>query len=130
MKKKSLIIAVVAFVVLCAAAVAIYFATLPKPEDGKKTVTIEVVYPDSTSKEFTVKTDGEFLSDALVEANLVKAEEVEFFSTVDGVIADYSKDGAWWCITKNKEMCNYGAKQLPIADGDHYEITYTIGFSE
>ncbi len=80
MKKKSLIIAVVAFVVLCAAAVTIYFATLPKPEDGKKTVTIEVVYPDSTSKEFTVKTDGEFLSDALVEANLVKAEEVEFFS--------------------------------------------------
>ena len=130
MKKKSLIIAVVAFVVLCAAAVTIYFATLPKPEDGKKTVTIEVVYPDSTSKEFTVKTDGEFLSDALVEANLVKAEEVEFFSTVDGVIADYSKDGAWWCITKNKEMGNYGAKQVPIGDRDHYEITYTIGFSE
>lgn len=126
MKKKSLIIAVVSFLVICVAAVAVYFAFLPKTQEGSKLVTIEVVYPDSTTKEFKVRTDGDYLSDALVKSGLVSEEEVAFFSTVDGITADYGKDKAWWCISKDGEMCMYGAKELVIADGDHFELTYTI----
>lgn len=126
MKKKSLFIAASIFLVLCAAAVAVYFATLPKTVEGDKLVTIEVVYPDSSKKEFKVKTDGNFLSDALVKSGIVAEEEVGFFATVDGVTADWNKDKAYWAITKDGEVCMYGAKELTIADGDHYEITYTI----
>lgn len=127
MKKKSAVIAIVAFLVICIAAVAIYVSTRQQPQEGTKSVTIEVVYPDGEHKNFDIKTDAEFLSDALVEAGLVSEEEKAFFSTVDGVTADWSENQSWWCITKDGEECMSGAAELALADGDHYEITYTIG---
>lgn len=126
MKKKTLLIALAAFLLVCVAVVVVYFALLPKTNDGSKQVTIEVVYPDASKKEFKVKTDGKFLSDALVKAGIVDEKEVSFFSTVDGVYADWNKDKAFWSITKDGEMCMLGATQLALANGDHYEITYTV----
>lgn len=130
MKKKTLIIALIAFVAVCAAAIAIYFATRPDAYPGDKKITVEIVYANSESEKILIGTDAEYLSQALVEANIISAEEAEFFTTVKGVTADFYNDGAWWCITKDHEMCLLGAAELPIADGDHYEITYTIGFAE
>ena len=92
-----------------------------------KEITVTVVYADKSEKAFDIKTDAEFLGDALFEEKLIKEDEYKsgFYSYIDGVRADYNKDNAWWCVTKGGEMTNKGINDLPIADGDKFEITHT-----
>lgn len=92
-----------------------------------KEITVTVVYADKSEKVFDIKTDAEFLGDALFEEKLIKEDEYKsgFYSYIDGVRADYNKDKAWWCVTKGGEMTNKGINDLPIADGDKFEITHT-----
>lgn len=47
--------------------------------------------------------------------------------TVNGEKAVYEDDGAYWAFTVNGEYCNYGVSEQPVADGDKFEIIYTIG---
>ena len=32
-----------------------------------------------------------------------------------------------WCLTKDGEQSATGVSEVVISDGDHYELTYTIG---
>ena len=50
-----------------------------------------------------------------------------FITTVDGETADDTNQ-EWWCITKGNEQLNTSADQTPIADGDNYELTLTVGY--
>ena len=34
----------------------------------------------------------------------------------------------WWKLTKGGEMVNSSADSTPIADGDHFELTFTVGY--
>ena len=66
----------------------------------------------------------------LTEEGLVSGEEGAygmFITTVDGETADDTNQ-EWWCITKDKEKLNTSADQTPIADGEKYELTLTIGY--
>ena len=51
-----------------------------------------------------------------------------YITAVDGEVADWSVDEGWWCFTKGGEAMMTGAEATKIADGDVYEITYTVGF--
>lgn len=90
-----------------------------------KTVSFKIVYEDKTEKTIQINTQKTVLADALVEAGLIEYEKSGLYTTIDGVTADFSKDGAWWCITKGGEMLNYGLNDIKIADGERYEATYT-----
>lgn len=90
-----------------------------------KTVFFKIVYEDKTEKTIQINTQKTILADALVEAGLIEYEKSGLYTTIDGVTADYSKDGAWWCITKGGEMLNFGLNDIKIADGESYEATYT-----
>ena len=46
--------------------------------------------------------------------------------TVNGEKAVYEEDGAYWGFTVNGEYCNYGIAEQPVADGDEFEIVYTL----
>ena len=50
-----------------------------------------------------------------------------YMLTVDGETVD---EGAqeWWKLTKGGEMVNSSADSTPIADGDHFELTFTVGY--
>ena len=48
-------------------------------------------------------------------------------TTVDGEFADSAKP-EWWCFSKNGEMLSTGVDDAPIADGESYEITLTVGY--
>ena len=50
-----------------------------------------------------------------------------YILTADGETAD---EGAqeWWCITKGGAEVMYSASEQPIADGEHYELTLTVGY--
>ena len=98
-------------------------------QEGSKTVTVTIVDNEKNSTEVVLKTDAEFLADALLEKGVIPEKDASgFYTTFNGVTADYDKDQSWWMITKDGQMTDKGLNDLAIADGDKYEITYTIGY--
>ncbi len=129
--KKSKVIGVIVLVVLVAAMAVAYVSFSEKPTQGEKQVTIEVITADETSSLYEVLTDGEYLIDAMNEADGLTFEGVEgqygvSISHINGVRADYVLDGAYWAFFVNEEYCNYGVSEQPIEDGDEFRIVYTL----
>ena len=126
--KPIIAVAVLALLVLIMALV--YNQFKPETSKGSKEVVVEVVIPEEETKEFTLHTDAEYLGQALENEQLIKGTAGEyglFITEVNGRVADDSKQ-EWWCITKSGEDVFTGADATPIADGDHYEITLTVGY--
>ncbi|MBQ7363986.1 MAG: DUF4430 domain-containing protein [Clostridia bacterium] len=101
------------------------------PEGDEITITVKVVHKDKTEKTFTIETTATTLLGALQQEKLVEGEDQTagfFITAVDGEVADWNVDQGWWCFTKGGEMMMTGAEATTIADGDTYEITYTIGY--
>ena len=46
---------------------------------------------------------------------------------MDGETVDDAKQ-EWWCFTKGGEMMMTGVDDSMIADGEHYEIVFTVGW--
>lgn len=91
---------------------------------GAKTVQVEVKAGDE-SVTFTLHTDKETLGDALLEHDLVAGEQGAYglyVKLVNGIEADYDKDGSYWGLYKSGEMMLVGVDGAVIADGDHYEL--------
>ena len=130
MKKKSLI-ALILFAVLLVAVFAVWKLNRPVPSAGQKEITLEVVHSDGSSAVFPIKTDADNLRGALEEVDgLVAGEESAYglmVYTVDGETADWRRNQSWWCLTRNGERLDTGVDSTVIADGEHYEFTYTIG---
>lgn len=127
--KKS-IISIVALLAAAALLFGIYRFTKDPVSEGAKSITVEVVHGDDTSKTFEYHTDREYLGEVFTDEDLVAGEEGAyglFIQSVDGETADESNQ-EWWCITKDQEKLNTSADQTPIADGDKYELTLTIGY--
>lgn len=127
--KKILAVALVA--VLVAALAFIYVAYSEKTVEGMKNISIEVVMADETSTVYEVSTDGDYLIDAMNAAEGLTFEGEEgiyglSISTVNGVRADYTLDGAYWAFYVDGEYCNYGVSEQPIEDGDEFSIVYTV----
>ena len=127
--KKILAVALVAVLVVAMALA--YTAYSEKTVEGMKEVTIVVVMADETSTVYEVSTDGEYLIDAMNEADGLTFEGEEgiyglSISTVNGVRADYTLDGAYWAFYVGGEYCNYGVSEQPIEDGDSFSIVYTV----
>lgn len=127
--KKILAVALVA--VLVAALALVYVAYSEKTVEGMKNISIEVVMADETSTVYEVSTDGDYLIDAMNAAEGLTFEGEEgiyglSISTVNGVRADYTLDGAYWAFYVDGEYCNYGVSEQPIEDGDEFSIVYTV----
>lgn len=127
MNKKVIIIAVAILAILLTGAMIAMNAFAPETQAGSKTVVFELIDADGNSEEFELKTDAEFLADALVEAGLVEYAEDGMYVTINGLTADWNADQAWWNICKNDEALMVGMNDQPIADGEHYEAIYTAG---
>ena len=94
--------------------------------EGKTTVNVEVKAED-TSVTFTLHTDKTTLGDALLEHALIAGEQGEYglyVKVVNGITADYDKDGHYWSICKNGEALMTGVDATEINDGEHYELVY------
>ncbi len=130
MTKQQKIWIIVAAVVLAALVVGllIWQPWKEQAQEGSKTVTVTIIDNEKKSTEVVLKTDAEYLADALLEKGVITEKAADgFYTTFNGVTADYSKDQSWWMITKDGQMTDKGLNDLAIADGDKYEITYTIG---
>lgn len=127
-KQTKLIIAVAVIVAVVVVMAGIYFATRPDTAQGAKTVTVEVVHGDGSSKEFTYHTDSEYLGEVLLAEGLVAGDQGEFglyILTVDGEDAIFEESGAYWALYQNGEMTTTGADTTPIQDGDSFQLVYT-----
>ena len=92
--------------------------------DGAKTVQVEVKAGEE-SVTFTIHTDKDTLGEALLEHELIAGEQGAYglyVKLVNGIEADYDKDGSYWGFYKNGEMMLVGVDGAEIADGDHYEL--------
>ena len=130
--KKNLgrILAAAAFVLLIAALAFVYVTFGEKAVSGSKSVTLEVISSAAEKTTYTLKTDAEYLSEAMdaAEGLTYTAEEGPYglsVSSVNGETADFNADGAYWGFFVNGEYCNYGISQQPVHDGDVFTIAYT-----
>ena len=76
---------------------------------------------------FTIRTDKQMLGAALLEHELIAGEESQYglyVKVVNGITADYDKDGHYWSLEQNGEMLMTGVDSTPIVNGAHYEFVY------
>ena len=124
---------IAAAVCLAAAAAALFLVwrfLTPQGEAGAKTVVVEVVHKDGSARKFSLNTDADSLGKALVEGGVVEDNQDTYglyILTADGESADEAAQ-EWWRITRDGEAVNTGADSTPIAGGEHYELTFTVGY--
>ena len=129
MKKIKRILSLLLVLALTAAA-CMSMVSCGKKEKGnsdEKTITVTVIDDKGESTKFTITTTSPNLRGALEQENLVEGDESEYglyVKVVNGVRADYDKDGAWWGFYKDGVMLPSGVDDTIIADGDKYEIKY------
>lgn len=95
--------------------------------EGDTKVTVEVKIEDK-SVDFVINTDEKMLGDALLEHKLVEGEEGQYglyIKKVNGVLADYDTDGAYWAFYIDGEYATTGVDSTEIKNEGHYELVYT-----
>lgn len=128
-KNTKLILAVAAVAALIAILLGVWFATRPETTQGAKTITVEVVHKDGSTKTFTCHTDEEYLAEVLVREGIVEDNQGPYglyILVADGERADYDTDGAYWSVLQNGEPAATGASEVPVHDGDSFSLVYTL----
>lgn len=130
-RKKTLIAAVLAVLVIVVAVLA-FVLTRPKTEKGSKSVTVSVVFHKDNVKDktFKVRTNAEHLIDVLnqlkEEKKLTfdgdKSQYGLFITSFDGVKADFNKDKTFWAIYVNDKLGQFGVEQQTVTNGDKFRF--------
>ena len=112
MNKKKLA-SIAAIVVLVVGMLFVYNNFKEKPVEGSKAITIEVVNSAQESKRYELKTDVEYLAEAMEEVEELELVTVDgpyglVIEEVNGERAVYEEDNAYWSIMVNGEYGNYG----------------------
>ena len=91
--------------------------------EGKLSFTFSVADKDGTETRFLIHTDKETVGDALLEHGLIEGDESEYglyVKKVNGILADYDVDGAYWAFYISGEYAMTGVDSTTITDGDSY----------
>lgn len=128
---RRMLIGVAALIAAVVALAVIYCVFREKPVEGAKSIVIEVTGKSGETKDYRLRTDAEFLRQAMEEAEGLEfsGQESDYgtmVDTVNGETADYAADGAYWGFYVNGDYCNYGIDTQPVEDGDVFGIVYTI----
>ena len=127
---KKVVIGIAALAAAVALLAVVFFVFREKPVEGSKAITIEVVDNEQKNTAYDVKTDAEYLRQAMEEAKGLEFSGTEseyglMVTTINGVTADYNVNGAYWSFYVNGGYCNYGIDTQPVLDGDVFRIEYT-----
>ena len=126
MNKK--LIALIGALALVVGALAVaYFVTRPEGTEGEKAFTVEVIHKDGTTKKFALKSDAEFLNQALEAEELVVYFDGQpgYIKTIDGEDAIYEDGGYFWAFYIDGETAMVGVLETPITDGAVYTFKNT-----
>ena len=128
MKNKKMIVLALVLVAVIALMAGLFMANKPQAVEGSKQVTVTIIHKDGTEKNLEYGTDLEFLSQLLLEKELVTGYESEEFGftieSVDGVTADWSKDNAYWALYEGDEYATASAAGIVLVDGGVYKLIY------
>ena len=93
--------------------------------NGDTEFALTVVDQEGAETEFEIHTDKETVGEALLEAGLIEGDESEYglyVKTVNGITADYDKNGTYWAFYINDEYAQTGVDSTPIAEGEVYSF--------
>lgn len=93
--------------------------------EGKTVFTVSVVDKEGTETDFEIHTDKETVGEALLDLGLIEGEEGDYglyVKTVNGISADYDKDGVYWAFYINGEYASTGVDATPITEGEQYSF--------
>ena len=93
--------------------------------EGDTKFTLSVVDQDGNETQFEIHTDKETVGEALLECGLVEGDEGEFglyVKKVNGIEADYDKNGTYWAFYINGEYATTGVDSTTITEGDTYAL--------
>lgn len=91
--------------------------------EGDTKFDFTVVDQDGKETLFEIHTDKEIVGEALQDVGLIEGEEGEYglyVKTVNGITADYDKDGVYWAFYVNDEYAAEGVDSTKITEGDTY----------
>lgn len=129
-KYTKLAAAVLALLAVAALFWGLHLSSRPEAIAGLKSVAVEVVHQDQSEQTFRFQTDKEYLGELLLAEGLVKGEQGPYglyITEVDGEVADYAENKAFWALFIGEEYATQGADTTPISDGDTFALVYTVG---
>ena len=91
--------------------------------EGDKFFVTEVVDADGNTVKFTVQTNEKTVGEALQKLGVIDGEEGDYglyIKTVNGITADYNKDGVYWAFYVDGEYAMTGADMTDVVDGTVY----------
>ena len=80
---------------------------------------------DGNTESFEVNTNAEIVGTALIENRLISGEDGAYglyVKVVNGITADYDKDGTYWAFYIDGEYAMTGVDTTPIEDGKIYSF--------
>ena len=92
---------------------------------GSTEFSLTVVDQEGSETQFEIHTDKETVGEALLELGLIDGEESEYglyVKTVNGITADYDKDGTYWAFYINGEYATSGVDSTKITEGESYSF--------
>ena len=93
--------------------------------EGNTVFTVSVVDKEGVETDFEIHTDKETVGEALLDLGLIEGEEGNYglyVKTVNGITADYDKDGVYWAFYINGEYASTGVDATPITEGEQYSF--------
>lgn len=93
--------------------------------EGSRQFSLTVSDQDGSETEFEIHTDQETVGAALQELELIAGEEGQYglyVTTVNGITADFDKDGMYWAFYVNGEYAQTGVDATQIQKGESYSL--------
>lgn len=128
---KAKVAGMIGLAILIAAMGLVYLTFKEKPVTGTKNITLEVVNSAGAVTTYEVETEAEFLQQVMDEAEGLQYSGADgeygmMIDTVNGEVASYDVNKAYWGFYVNGDYCNYGIAEQPVEDGDVFQIAYTL----
>lgn len=93
--------------------------------EGDTVFYVSVTDKEGAETDFEIHTDKETVGEALLDLGLIEGEEGDYglyVKTVNGITADYDKDGVYWAFYINGEYASTGVDATPIKEGEQYSF--------
>ena len=129
-KHTKLALSFAALLVVAALLCGLHLATRPAPAAGEKAIAVTVIHSDKREQTFRYETDALYLGPLLMEDGLVKGEQGAYglyIKEVDGEVADYAVNGAYWALYEGEEYATQGIDTTVLEDGAQFSLVYTLG---
>ena len=108
----------------------LYRISRPAPAAGEKSVTVTVTHGDGSQALFQYRTGLDYLGELLLAEGLIEGDPGPYglyIKKVDGEVADYDQNKAYWALFVGEDYATVGIDQTPLTHEGAYALVYTIG---